>query len=328
LKAVIYRNYGLPEVLQVEEVDRPEHQPDEVLIRVHATEVTKADCELRSFNFPVKWFWLPLRLGMGVRRPRRNILGTYFSGQIEAVGDLVKSYHPGQQVMGCAGLRMGAYGEYVCLPESYTMVSKPNNMSHEEAASVPLGGLNALHFMDKAKIQKGDRVLVNGAGGSIGMFAVQIAKGRGAHVTAVDAPYKESMLSALGIDEFIDYTAQSFHELEQKWDVIFDMVVSSSYPKCLQQLNPGGRYLLGNPRGINILRSFWTSLTTDKTVTVSLAKESYEELQTLVEMIEKDELRTVIDSVISMEQMVEAHHRVEQEERVGAVVLSCGPTSP
>lgn len=193
MKAIVYTEYGTPDVLQVKEVEKPKPKDDEILIRIHAAEATKADCELRSFKFAVKWFWLPLRIAIGLTRPRNLVLGGYFAGKIESIGKDVSNFEKGDDVFGTAKLRMGAYGEYVCLPASYTIVPKPNNLTFEEAAAVPLGGLNALHFLRKANVQSGEQVLVNGAGGSIGTFAVQIAKAMGAEVTAVDSSAKEEI---------------------------------------------------------------------------------------------------------------------------------------
>ncbi len=255
MKAVVYEKYGSPAVLQLKEVEKPRPGNDEVLIKVCAAEVTKADCELRSFNFAVKWFWLPLRLAMGVITPRRPILGGYFAGEIESVGKDVAGLKKGDQVFGSAQLRMGAYGEYMCLPASYTIVQKPHNISFEEAAAVPLGGLNALHFMRKAKIRSGNKGLINGAGGSIGTFAIQIAKLMGAEVTAVDSGIKEEMLRRIGADHFFDYAEKDFTESGETYDVIFNMVAQSSYSRCMKVLNSTGRYLIGNPRVSDMLRS-------------------------------------------------------------------------
>ena len=168
MRAITYSRYGPPDVLQLTEVSRPVPKDDEVLVRVRAAEATKSDCEMRSFKYSVKWFWLPLRIALGVRKPRRQILGGYFSGEIESLGKDVTTFSVGDQVFGTAELRLGAYGEYVALPARYTIVAKPNNMSFAEAAAVPLGGLNALHFMRRAEIRAGEQVLINGAGGSIG----------------------------------------------------------------------------------------------------------------------------------------------------------------
>ena len=173
MKAIVYIEYGSADVLRLEEIAKPTPNDAEILIRVRAAEVTKADCELRSFSFPVKWFWLPLRLAMGIKGPKRQVLGGYFSGEVEAVGKDVSKLKVGDQVFGSTKLRMGAYGEYVCLPAEYTISTKPSNLSFEEAAAVPLGGLNAFHFLRMARVQKGEKVLINGAGGSIGTFGVQ-----------------------------------------------------------------------------------------------------------------------------------------------------------
>ena len=264
MKAVIYKKYGSPDVLQVKEVEKPISRDDEILIKVHAAEVTKADCEMRSFNFQVKWFWLPLRVALGLIKLKKQVLGGYFSGEVESVGKDVSKFKKGDHIFGTTKLQFGAYGEYVCLPASYTLVPKPCNVSFEEAAAVPLGGLNALHFLRKANIQKGEKVLVNGAGGSIGTFGVQIAKVMGAEVTAVDSTIKEEMLRRIGADHYIDYTKEDFTKSGQTYDVIFSMVAKSSYSKCIKALNPKGRYLMANPRISDMLRSVLTSNFTDK----------------------------------------------------------------
>jgi NADPH:quinone reductase-like Zn-dependent oxidoreductase len=210
----------------------------------------------------------------------------------------------------------------VCLPASYTIVQKPRNISFEEAAAVPLGGLNALHFMREANIRNGDKVLINGAGGSIGIFAVQIAKSMGAEVTAVDSTIKEEMLRRIGADHFFDYTKEDFTKSGQTYDVVFDMVAINSYSDCVRVLNPKGRYLLGNPRISDMIRSVLTSKFTDKTAIFAFAGESEEELLTLKEMIEAGEIEPVIDKVYSIEKIAEAHQRVETEQRLGIVVVA------
>ena len=297
MKAIVYTKYGAPDVLQIREIEKPEPEDDEVLIKIHSTEATKADCELRSFKFAVKWFWLPLRVAMGVTRPKKQVLGGYFSGEVETVGKDVLKFKKGDQVFGTTNLRFGTYGEYVCLPANYTIVPKPHNMSFEEAAAVPLGGLNALHFMRKANIRNGEKILVNGAGGSIGTFAVQIAKAMEAEVTAVDSTIKEEMLRRIGADHFFDYTKEDFAKSGQTFDVIFNMVARSSYSKCVNTLNPKGRYLIGNPRISDMLRSVVTSRFTDKTATFVFAGEKEEELLALKEMIESGKIRSIVDKI-------------------------------
>jgi NADPH:quinone reductase-like Zn-dependent oxidoreductase len=324
MRAITYSNYGPPEVLQVEDVSKPVAGDDEVLIKVRAAEATKSDCEMRSFKFAVKWFWLPLRLAFGITKPRRHILGGYFSGEIESVGENVTHLSPGDQVFGAAGLRLGAYGEYVALPARYTIVAKPRNMSFEEAAAVPLGGLNALHFMRRARIQPGERVLINGSGGSIGAHAVQIAKSMGADVTAVDSTIKEDMLRRIGADDFVDYTKEDFAASSQTYDVILDMVAGSSYSTCIKTLNPNGRYLTANPRASDMVRSIFTTRFTNKVASFAFARETKEELTVLKAMIEEGKIVSIVDKVYPMERAADAHRRVEAEQRLGAVVIAIG----
>jgi NADPH:quinone reductase-like Zn-dependent oxidoreductase len=322
MKAVVYTKYGAPDVLHIEEIEKPAPGDDEVLIKIHAAEVTKADCEMRSFRFAVKWFWLPLRLAFGLVRPRKKVLGGYFAGEVVSVGKDVTKFNKGDQVFGATRLRLGAYGEYVCLPADYTIVQKPQNMSFEEAAAVPLGGLNALHFLRKANVQAGEKVLVNGAGGSIGTFGVQIARAMGAKVTAVDSTIKEEMLRSIGADQFIDYTREEFTKSGQTYDVILSMVARSSYSGCIKALKPGGRYLIANPRLSDMLRSVFTSLFTDKTAIFAFAQEKEEELLALKKMIEEGKIKSTVDKIYPPEQVAEAHRRVETEQRLGTVVLS------
>lgn len=324
MKAITYSNYGPPDVLQLKEVEKPVPKDDEVLIRVRAVEATKSDCEMRSFKFAVKWFWLPLRIAFGVRKPRRQILGGYFSGEVETLGKDVTEFSTGDQVFGAAGLKLGAYGEYVALPASYTIVAKPSNMSFADAAAVPLGGLNALHFMRLARIQARDKVLINGAGGSIGAHAVQIAKSMGAEVTAVDSTIKEDLLRRIGADHFIDYTKENFTAMGRTYDVIFDMVAGSSYAASISALDPNGRYITANPRLSVMLRSVFTSRFSEKTARFAFAKEAREELLALRQMIEDEKVGSIVDRVYPMERAADAHRRVETEQRLGAVVIAIG----
>ncbi len=282
MKAVVYFKYGSPEVLQISEVEKPSPKHNEVLIRVHTAEVTKADCEMRRFNFPVKWFWLPLRLALGVIKPRRNVLGAYFAGEIAETGKNVSKFKVGDRLFGTTGLRFGAHGEYITLPEDQTLSLIPDNISFEQAATTAmgaLGALNALHFMRLAQITPGDKVLINGAGGSIGTFALQIARDLGAKVSVVDTSIKEEMLHRAGADEFIDYTQVNFADQGETYDVVFDMVASSVYDDCIRVLNSGGRLLLRNPSLFKMVRCAVTTRFTDKTAKFTFAKESEEELQ-------------------------------------------------
>ena len=322
MKAITYDRYGTADVLTLKEVEQAQPKAGEIQIRVHAVEATKSDCEMRSFKFAVKWFWLPLRIVFGITKPKRSILGGYFSGVVDSVGSNVSRFKAGDAIFGATQLRFGAYGEYLCLPESYSIATKPRNMSFEAAAAVPLGGLNALHFMRKAEIKAGEKVLINGAGGSIGTFAVQIAKAMGGEVTTVDSGIKEEMLRRIGSDLFFDYTQEDFTRSGQTYDVVFDMVARSSYSGCIKLLNPGGRYLIGNPRLVDMLRSMVTPRFSDKKVIFQFAGEKQEELIELKKMVEEGKIFSVVDKVFPLEQAAEAHRRVDTEQRLGCVVIS------
>jgi NADPH:quinone reductase-like Zn-dependent oxidoreductase len=324
LKAITYTKYGSPDVLEIKEVAKPVPRDDEVLIRVRAAEATKSDCEMRSFKYSVMWFWLPLRIALGVTKPKRQILGGYFAGEVESLGKDVTRFSVGDEVFGTTQLKLGAYGEYVALPANYAIVAKPDNMSFAEAAAVPLGGLNALHFMQRAEVQAGEAVLINGAGGSIGAHAVQIAKAMGAVVTAVDKTTKEAFVRHLGADQFVDYTKEDFAGRGERYDVIFDMVPGSAYGTCIKLLKPNGRYLSGNPRLSMMLRSVFTTWFTSKTARFAFAPESDEGLLALKEMIEGERLGSIVDRVLPMEQAAAAHRLVETEQRLGSIVIAIG----
>jgi NADPH:quinone reductase-like Zn-dependent oxidoreductase len=324
MKAVTYTRYGGPDVVHLADVPAPVPGDQDILIRVRAAETTKSDCEFRSFRFSVKWFWLPLRIAVGIRKPRRQILGIYFAGEVVSVGGRVTRFAAGDQVYGSTGLRLGAYGEYVVLPERATIGPKPRNMTFAEAAAVPLGGLNALHFMRRARIRPGEQVLINGAAGSIGAHAIQIACSMGAQVTAVDHRIKENLVRRLGASDFIDYTTDDVTTTGRRFDVIFDMVPGSPYRVFIGMLQPGGRYLNGNPRLSVLVRSVLTTRFTDKTVTVAFAPETKEALATLTEMIEAGKIQSIVDRVYPMAEVSAAHRRVETEQRLGAVVIIIG----
>ena len=322
MKAIVYERYGNPDVLRIAEVPEPVCGDGDILLRVRAVEATKADCEIRSFRFSVKWFWLPLRIAMGIRRPRRQILGSYFAGEVIAVGDAASDFTVGDEVFGAAGLDMGAYGERVALPAGHTIIPKPANMSFAEAAAVPLGGLNALHFMRLANIVAGESVLIIGAGGSIGLHAIQIAKWMGATVTAVDKTDKEEIVRRMGAVHFIDYTKTRFSDAGGKYDVVFDMVPRSSFSECMSVLTETGRYFTGNPRISVMLRCLVTNRFTRRTAKFAFARETREELEALRIRIVAGDIVPIVDEVLPMERAADAHRRVETESRLGAIVIS------
>ena len=324
MRAVIYRAYGGPDVLSVAELTRPRPADDQILIRVEAAEVSKTDTEMRSFRYDVKWFWLPLRLVLGVRRPRRSVLGSYFSGVVEAVGPEVSGCAVGDEVYGATGLRLGAYGEFVVLPASAVIAAKPTSMTFAEAAAVPLGAINALHFLRRAEVEPGDSVLIIGAGGVIGAYGVQVARMMDGEVTGVDAAHKESFVRSMGATDFVDYQTTDVTSLHNRYDVIFDMVPSTPVSQILALLKPGGRYSHGNPRLTTMMRARLSRFTGERIQTAN-AHENRAVLDELAAMIDAGELSSIVDRVLPMEQASEAHRLVETEQRVGAIVLAIGP---
>ena len=289
MKAIVCTKYGPPDVLQLTEVAKPTPKDHEVLIRIDATTVTAGDCEIRSFKIPL-FIWLPLRLYMGLSKPRKNILGQELAGEIEAVGKDVKLFRKGDQVFAATGFRFGAYTEYICLPEAGMLALKPANVTYEEAAAVPVGGLEALHFLRKGHIQSGHKVLINGAGGSIGTFAVQLAKSYGAEVTGVDSTGKLDMLRSIGADHVIDYTQEDFTKSGETYDVIFDVVGKTSFSRSIRSLKPNGRYLLANAGLSQMVRGRWTGMTSSKKVILGAASYKPEDLNFLRELVEAGKL--------------------------------------
>ncbi|MFA9402301.1 MAG: NAD(P)-dependent alcohol dehydrogenase [Anaerolineales bacterium] len=327
MKAIVWTKYGPPDVLELREVEKPTPKDNEVLIRIHATTVTAGDCELRSLKFPI-YLSLPMRLWRGFLKPRENsILGTELAGEIEAVGKDVKRFKKGDQVFGSAGMGFGANAEYICLPEQPGemeggVASKPANMTYEEAATVPFGGREALHFLRKGNIQSGQKILVNGAGGSIGTFAVQLAKHFGAEVTAVDSTGKLDMLRSIGADQVIDYTQEDFTKSGEVYDVIFDVVGTISFSRSERSITQNGTYLLANPLGSQMVRGPLTRMTSSKKVIMQTASPTTEDLIFLRELIEAGKIKSVIDRRYSLEQMAEAHRYVETGEKKGNVVIT------
>ncbi|HSM23305.1 MAG TPA: NAD(P)-dependent alcohol dehydrogenase, partial [Anaerolineaceae bacterium] len=300
---------------------------NEVLIKIAATTVTAGDCEIRGLKIPII-FQIPLRLYNGLWKPRKiKVLGQELSGVIETVGKEVKILKAGNQVFATTGLRFGAYAEYICLPETSKMgvlAIKPVNMTFEEAAAVPTSGLEALHFLRRGNIQSGEKVLIIGAGGSIGTFAVQLARYFGAEVTGVDSTGKLDMLRSLGTEHVIDYTKEDFSKSGKTYDVIFDVMGKGSFSSCIRSLSENGRYLIGNPGLIQIIRGRWTSLRSSKIVLIGSAIQKKDDLLFLKELIEAGKIKSVIDRCYPLNEMVEAHRYVDTGHKKGNVVISVG----
>lgn len=326
MKAIVWTEYGPPEVLQFREVAKPTPKDNEVLIRIYATTVTAGDCEQRSLKLPI-WQRLPMRAYVGLKRPTRiTILGMELAGEIEAVGQDVKLLREGDQVFAATGfVNMGAYTEYICLPEESAegaLATKPVNMTYEEAAAVPVGGLEALYYLRQGNIQSGQKVLINGAGGTIGTFAVQLAKYFGAHVTGVDSTGKLDMLRSIGADQVIDYTEEDFTKSGETYDFILDVVGKSSFSGNIRSLKQNGRYLVANPGLSQLVRGRWTSMTSSKKVIFGSAHPKTEDLLFLKELIEAGKIKSVIDRRYPLEQVPEAHRYVETGQKTGSVVIT------
>ena len=263
-----------------------------------------------------------MRIWVGLRKPsRKPIPGTELAGEIVSVGKDVTLLKEGDQVFGSSGLNFGANAEYICLPEG-AVAAKPSNMTYEEAAAVPFGGRDALHFLRKGNVRSGQKILINGAGGSIGTFAVQLAKVLGAGVTAVDSGEKLEMLRSIGADQVIDYTVEDFTENSEIYDVIFDVIGKVSLSHSKRSLKENGTYLLANPGMGQLLRGLWIRMTTSTKVVTQAANATTDELVFLRELIEAGKIETVIDRTYSLEQIADAHRYVETGQKQGNVVIT------
>jgi len=320
MKAICFSKYGAPDVLELRTLEKPTPKDDEVLIRIHAATVTPGDCELRSFKFPF-WVWIPLRLYMGILKPKRPIIGMEFSGVAESVGKAVTQFKAGDPVFAGTGPRFGTYAEYRCQRTTSAMAIKPAGISHAEAATISVGGLNALHYLRKGNIQPGEKVLINGAAGCFGTYAVQLAKHFGAEVTGVDSTEKLDAMRALGADHVIDYTQEDFTKNGVRYDVILEVAGKASYSRCIRSLNRNGRLVLANPKFLQMLRAPLTSLFTDKKVSFAFSKDRTEDLEYVAELIEAGTLKAVIDRSYPLEEVAEAHRYVETGAKIGQVVI-------
>lgn len=330
MKAIAYEKYGSPDVLELKEVVKQTPQDNEILVKVHATTVNYGDLiardfgnvSPREFNMPTL-FWLPARITFGLKKPKNPILGSEFAGEIAMVGKDVKRFREGDQVFGYLGQRMGAYAEYLCMPEDGVVAIKPTNMNYAEAATIPYGGIMALNILRKANMQPGQKVLINGASGGIGSMAVQLAKFHfGAEVTGVCSTPRLEYVKALGADNVIDYSQADFCNNGETYDLIVDVLGKSSFSRCESSLKANGRYLLVSFKMKQLGQMLWTSMVGNKKVICALAPEKTEDLIFIKELVEAGKIKAIIDKCFPLEQVAEAHRYVEAGQKIGSVVIT------
>jgi len=332
MKAIVYTEFGPPDVLQLKEVEKPTPKDNEVLIKIFATSVKYGDLVARNssnispreFHMPFL-FWLINKMFFGVSKPKVNTLGAELAGEVEAVGKAVKSFRPGDQVFGYPGQSMGANAQYICMPEDGMLAIKPANMTFEEAAVVPYGAITALSLLrGNGNIQSGHNVLIIGASGGIGSAAVQLAKHFGAQVTGVCGTPRLEFVKSLGADKVIDYTQEDYTQNGETYDLIFDVLGKSSFARSKDLLKENGRYLLASFKLKQLLQMLWTKITGGKRVICAIAPGSIEDLNAVKEHIEAGKIKAIIDKRFNLEQTAEAHRYIEEGRNKGNVVITVG----
>jgi NADPH:quinone reductase-like Zn-dependent oxidoreductase len=322
MRAVVYEKYGPPEVLHLQEVEKPAPRDNEVLIRVHASTVTTGDVNVRGFTFVPAGFGFIARLMFGLTGPKKTILGLEFAGEVEAAGRNVRQFRTGDRVFGIDGVNLGAYAEYKCMAEDGGLTIMPVGLTYEETAAIPNGALTALTFLrDMGKVQNGQKVLVNGASGSVGSAAVQIARHYGAEVTGVCSTANMEMVRSLGADKVIDYTREDFTGNGEMYDIIFDTVGKTLFSGVKSSLKQNGLYLAGSGGLREMLQMGRTSMGGGRKVMAGASSERKEDLIFIKELVEKGKIKPVIDRTYALEQIVEAHRYVDTGRKKGNVVI-------
>lgn len=321
MKAVVYKNYGSPDVLEFQEVAKPAPKEDEILVKVHATTLTVADVRSRSFTVPPS-VWLPARVVLGLRKPKKAVLGMELAGEVESVGKDVTRFKKGDQVFAATLIGFGAYAEYKCLPEDAAIAIKPSNITYEEAASLPIGARTALHYLRKANIQPGQKILIYGASGSVGTYAVQLAKVFGVEVTGVCGTANVELVRSLGADKVIDYTMEDFSTQGETYDVILEAVDKSSFSACMRALKEDGIYL-NVTVPVPSIEMIWTKIISSKKLMLGEnPPEKAEDLIFLKELVEAGKIKPVVDRCYPLERIVNAHRYVDKGHKKGNVVIT------
>lgn len=322
MKAVVCTKYGPPEVLCLKEIEKPIPKNQEILVRVHATTVCAADYRVRSFDVPAT-FWLPAKIALGFRKPRKSILGMEISGKVEAVGKGVKAFNTGDDVFAATLQSFGGYAEYICLAEDSTVATKPTTLDYRKAAAIPIGARTAWHYLkDFAEIKPGQKILIYGASGSVGTYAIQLAKHFGAIVTAVCSTSNLRLVKSIGADKVIDYTKDNFTNTFENYDVVFVTVDKCPFKACKKALNKSGVYMnIGRP--LPSFEMIWASLTSGiKVVVGKNVPESAETLFILKSIAEKGIIRPIIDRIYSLDQIADAHHYADKGHKIGNLVIT------
>jgi NADPH:quinone reductase-like Zn-dependent oxidoreductase len=323
MKAIIHSKYGPPDELQLKLVDKPVPKNNEVLIKIHATTVTTTDCNIRNLTFVPGSFKFIARVMFGLKKPKINILGIDLAGEIEAIGKDVKLFKVGDQVFGSPGTKFGGHAEYCCVSESGALALKPADLSWVEAASLSLAGNTALFFIrDLAKIQPGQKILIHGASGAIGTYAVQLAKYFGAEVTAVCSGVNAEMVKSLGAANVIDYTKEDFTKSNEKYDFVFDVVGKTTFSESKEILKPKGTYLENAMEINDFLKVLWTSIKGSKKIKGGVSTERAENLKFFIKLIESGKLKPVIGRIFPLEKTAEAFQYVEQGHKKGNVIIT------
>ncbi|MBN2003671.1 MAG: NAD(P)-dependent alcohol dehydrogenase [Anaerolineae bacterium] len=329
MKAIVFTEYGPPDVLHLKDIPKPIPKENEILVRVYATPVNYGDLTARNFanlttkqfNMPAPLFF-PARMAFGWNKPKTNVLGSELAGQVAAVGAAVTKFKPGDQVFAYVGMKMGAYAEYLCIPETGMVALKPANLTYTEAATLPYGAIMASSLLRKVDLQPGQKVLINGASGGIGSMAVQLAKHLGAEVTGVCGTPRLDFVRSLGADEVIDYTQEDFTQNGETYDLIFDILGKGSFARLRQSLTPNGVYLLASYKMKAVFQMLWTAVIRSRQkVICAFAEEKVKDLVSVKELAEAGQIKAIIDRCFPLEQAAEAHRYVEAGGKMGYVVI-------